>query len=65
MKRGVGNRPQGKGWVKVASVTTGGKGFFWFRVTEKGREWWVWDRVKLEWVFESSDKKTWNTVSLS
>ena len=45
-------RPNGEGWEKVPSFTPGGKPYFWYRRTDRGREWYVFDRVTREWVFQ-------------
>jgi hypothetical protein len=41
---------EGNGWIKAASVTTGGKSYFWFRKTSKALQWIVWDRKLEQWI---------------
>ena len=36
-------------WEKVASVTTGGKPYFWFKRSKHYRAWVVWDRQERKW----------------
>jgi hypothetical protein len=42
-----------KNWIKCPSVTTGGKPFFYYALTEKGRYVVVWNRGTLTWHAES------------
>ena len=42
-------KPEGLGWKKVHSVTSGGKSYFWFRRLKNRREWFVWNRFSLKW----------------
>jgi hypothetical protein len=36
-------------WTKCASVTYGGKPYFWTTITPKGRHWVIWSRQTLVW----------------
>jgi hypothetical protein len=42
-------------WTRVASVTTGGKPYFWTRAIGLNRYWVVWNRVARQWVIEAAD----------
>lgn len=40
----------GSDWERVASVTPGGKPYFYYRKDLQGKSWWIaWDRYKLQW----------------
>lgn len=43
--------PQGTGWRKVPSVTTGGQPFFWYRRDEQGPQWYAWNRRTQQWEY--------------
>ena len=44
-----------KNWTRRASVTTGGKRYFYYARTEKGRYVVVWNRATLTWHAEFPD----------
>lgn len=47
-----GDKPDGEGWEKVASATSGGPRFFWYRRHNGERQWYRWDRVKKAWGYD-------------
>ena len=40
-------------WQRCASVTTGGKPWFWHRQTEFGQQWIAWNRAMQTWQQET------------
>ena len=52
--------PQGEGWRKVPSVTTGGAAFFYARrnPSTDQREWFMYDRELKEWRYSDEDGHT-------
>jgi hypothetical protein len=43
-------KPAGTGWIKMPSVTLGGKPHFWTRLNTLGqRQWCVWNRSTRKW----------------
>ncbi len=51
-------------WKKVASVTPGGKHYFWTAIVRGDRYWVVWDRDKKKWAVET-EKRTGGYATLA